>query len=300
MLTRLLSFAAVSAVAVAGMTGCTANASGALECEAPLGPGVLSESVTLSSTGGVPAISAAASAEILSPQRSLIERAEDRSTVASEGTIVAANLAYFESVSGELLEASPGFGTDNATELFLATVDGGPILQGILCAAPGDTVAVALPAEQSIGAVTTDGASLIAVAEIVAVYGGAASGPIRALPSGFPAVVTDEQGRVGVVLPPQAAPAQPTSAVRIEGDGPVVAASSTVIGNVLTVGWDGTELKNTWETGPENLGTEEQVAQSGATFRAALTGVPVGSQVVIIEPGDGGARVSVIDVLAVI
>ena len=51
---------------------------------------------------------------------------------------------------------------------------------------------------------------------------------------------------------------------------------------------------------PEGFGNEETSVQTGATFREALTGYPVGSQVVVIEPGDGQPRVSVVDILAVV
>ena len=58
--------------------------------------------------------------------------------------------------------------------------------------------------------------------------------------------------------------------------------------------------RNTWESLPEGFGNEETSVQTGATFREALTGYPVGSQVVVIEPGDGQPRVSVVDILAVV
>lgn len=297
---RVLPVTAVAALAFAGLTGCTVATTGSDACVAPLSPGALSESVTVGSlAGGEPDVSIDSGAEIVNAQRSVIDAASDRDVVAAEGTIVAANFAYFDSSSGEMLEASPSFGSGTAGELFLASAEGGPVLQGVLCSAPGDLVAIALPADLSAGAVTTPGASLVVLAEIVEVSPGSATGALTPLPSGFPAVVTDEAGRVGMVLPPQEAPANTKSGARIVGDGPEVQPDSMIIGNVLTVGWDGQQLKNTWEASPENLGSEEQIEQSGATFRAELTGYPVGSQVVVIEPGEGSPRVSVIDILAI-
>ena len=119
------------------------------------------------------------------------------------------------------------------------------------------------------------------------------------IPAGRPPPAHANPASRSFPTPPQAAPAETKTAVRIVGEGPEVQADSMVIGNVLTVGWDGQQLKNTWEAGPENIGSEEQIEKSGATFRAALTGFPVGSQVVVIEPGDGSPRVSVIDILAI-
>lgn len=297
---RIVPAAAAAALVVAGLTSCTAASSAADSCVAPLSPGALSESVTVTGLGsGTPKVSIDDAAEILNSQRSFVERAEDRGTLATEGTIIAANIAYYDSISGELIEASESFGTGVAGELFLATEEGSPVLQGVMCSAAGDVVAIALPADISAGTVATAGASLVVVAEIVDVFPSAATGASRTLPSGFPSVVTDENGRVGVVLPPQEAASEVRAAARIEGTGATVEADSMVIGNVLTVGWDGSTLKNTWESSPENFGTEEQIAQSGATFREALTGFPVGSQVVIIEPGDGSPKVSVVDILAI-
>lgn len=70
-------------------------------------------------------------------------------------------------------------------------------------------------------------------------------------------------------------------------------------GQVLTVGWDGTVKTNTWESGITQLGSEDQIAQSGFEFRKGLTGKKVGSQVVVIENEGGAAQVSVIDILGV-
>lgn len=297
---RIVPAAAAATLVVAGLTGCSAAAPTAEACVAPLSPGALTESISVDGvSAGVPDVTIDSQAEIVNAQRSILESSDDRTTVAEVGTIVAANLAYFDSSTGEVIESSPGFGSGTGSDLFLASADGGPVLQGLLCSAPGDVVAIALPADLSAGAVGTPGASLVVVAEVVNVHPGVATGARSSLPYGFPAVVTDETGRPGMVLPPQEAPASVKSAARITGDGPKVGADNMVIGNVLTVGWDGSQLKNTWESSPENFGTVEQIAQSGATFREALTGYPVGSQVVVIEPGDGAPRVSVIDILAI-
>ena len=296
---RILPATAAVTLLCAGLTGCATANSAADACEAPLAPGSLTESVTLAEANGQPEVEITSTAPIVNAQRSVLASAEDRAVLASEGTIVAANLAYFDSASGDLLEASPSFGSDAGDELFLVTAEGGPVLQGVLCAAPGDTLAIALPAELSAGAVETPDASLLVIVDVREVYPAAAEGRMNALPSGFPSVVTDEAGRVGMVLPPQAPPTETTSAARITGSGAEVQDDSMVIANVLTVSWAGEQLKNSWESGPENLGTVDQIAESGVTFRAELSGYPVGSQVVVIEGGDGNPRVSVIDILAI-
>jgi peptidylprolyl isomerase len=235
---------------------------------------------------------------VFAAQRSVISEATNRGAVVTEGAIVGANVAYIDSVTGEVLEVSPTFGTGEGDALFLANAQSSAIVAGTLCAAVGDTLAIALSADESAAMGMLDG-SLVTVVEVVSANEPRAHGAHRLLPSGFPAVAINDQGQPGVVLPPQQAPSEVRSALRIEGTGDIVAADQSVIGNVLTVSWSGAELKNTWPQGPQSFGTEEQAVQAGASFRSQLTGYPVGSQVVVIEPGDGGATVSVVDILAV-
>ncbi len=296
---RALSLTACLAVLGAGaLVGCT-PAQHVDTCLAPLGTGALSDSVSISGDSADSLeVTLREGSTALNAQRSIVNPASDRTSLVTEGSIVGANIAYVDSASGELLEVSPTFGTDTGDALFLATAQHSGIVAGTLCAAVGDTVAVALSAEESAAMGIRDG-SLVAVVEIVSVNEPRATGAHRLLPSGFPAVTTNADGQPGIVLPPQQAPKSVRSAVRIEGTGPRVQADQAVIGNVLSVSWTGAELKNTWPLGPQSFGTEEQAEQADASFRAELTGYPVGSQVVVIEPGDGGATVSVVDILAV-
>lgn len=288
--------AAAALIASVALTGCTAV--GAAEtCIAPFAPGALSDSVRVAGDSAETLkVSVADGITAANSQRSIVTASPEGGEVVEVGSIVAANLAYVDSATGELLEVSPGFGTGKGDSLFLADPESGSIVAGTLCATAGDTVAIALSVEES-ATMGIEG-SLVVVAEITDASSSRASGKTRALPTGFPAVTTNESGQPGIVLPPQAAPTQAKSAVRIEGSGEVVTAESTVIGNVLTVSWDGMIETNSWEQMPQNFGSEADMAQSQMTFRAALTGFKVGSQVVVIEPGDGSPRVSVIDILA--
>lgn len=289
--------AAAALVASAALTGCSA-AQTAEACEPLLAPGALSDSVEVSGDSADSLqVSLSEGSEVLNAQRSIVRSVDEPGAVVSQGSIVGANLAYVDSSSGEILEAEPAFGSGEGGRLFLADPAAGTLIAGVVCAAVGDTVAVALSPEES-AMMGVDG-SLVLLAEITSAAEPRATGKTRALPSGFPAVTTDETGRPGLVLPPQKAPSGVRSAPRIEGDGEKVTAEHTVIGQVLTVGWDGVKQKNTWEAGPESFGTEAEMEQSQASFRAELTGYPVGSQVVVIENGEAGSRVSVVDILAV-
>lgn len=303
---RVLPIAAVVAVVASALTGCAA-AEPTVNCDPALGSGALSDSVRISGdSADTLQVKLAKGLEASNAQRSIVPLESDASispeagepgAVIEAGMIFKANLAYVDSASGEILQVDPAFGTDAGTP-YLADPESGTIFQGVLCAAAGETVAIVYSLEESQAMGVQS--QVIALAEITDASAARAVGAKQSLPSGYPAVTNDETGRPGVVLPPQQAPTSTKSAARIVGSGDEVTADQNVIGHVLTVSWDGEELKNTWAELPEGFGNEDQAAQTGASFRAALTGYPVGSQVVVIEAGDGQPRVSVVDILAVV
>ena len=298
---RVLPFVAVAAVAASVLTGCSA-ASQADSCAPTLSAGALSDSVKVTGdSADTLQVSFTKATQPAHPQRSTVQQSDsaqaDRGTLVEEGMIFKANLAYVDAATGEVLQVAPTFGTDEGVP-YLADPQAGSIFDAVLCAAVGETTAVVVSEEES-AAMGAD-SQLLLLTQITDATVTRATGSSRALPSGFPAVTNDDTGRPGIVLPPQQAPNKLKSALRIEGTGEKVTAEQNVIGQVLTVSWDGQQVKNTWESLPEGFGNEESSAQTGATFRAALTGYPVGSQVVVIEPGDGQPRVSVIDILAVV
>lgn len=300
---RMIPAALTAVLLAGGLAACTSSgaASDAADCVSPLQPGALSESVKLSGeTSADLTATMSSDFSIINAQRSIVRASEDEGgRVATADSIVAANFAYFDSSTGELLQADPSFGTGGADSLFNPSEESSDLVAGVICARAGDWVAIALSPEESEASGVFEG-SLVAVAEIVEVFEGRASGSLRLLPSGFPAVTTDETGQPGVVLPPQDAPSETVSAVRIQGKGAPVEADQTIVGHVLTVSWDGSVLTNSWNTGWQSFGTEAQMQESSITYRDQLTGHPVGSQVVVIEPNDGNPRVSVIDIVAVV
>lgn len=304
MLRRVVPATAVATLLIAGLTGCGAQQSQASDCAAQLSPGVLSNNVTvLGEFGTVPEVSIPKDIEISDTQRTIVAEAEDRTRVADEDSLVSVNMAFFDAASGKQLYASPAFsGAGTSPEFLMVSEDmANPLSEGVRCAAAGDRVVLALsPADGADIAAQLGGtaeSAVVAVVDVVATSPLAASGPVRGLPSGYPAVVTNDEGRPGIVLPPREAPKGISSATRIAGDGAEVSAENNVVGQVLSVGWDGEQRTNTWESGLVALGTEEQMAQSGYTFRGELTGKTVGSQVVIIDNSTGDPQVVVVDIL---
>lgn len=307
MLRRIIPATAAAALLLAGVTGCSAQQAQASDCKTTLQPGALSDGTTvLGSFGDVPEISAPEDLEILSTQRTVVEHGDSDGYVAEEQSLVGVNMAFFDAATGDALFQSEGF-TDPSQPpqpLLVAEETANPLSEAVRCSVPGDRIVLALSPEEStqlggqLGATGAD--AVVGVVDVVSTAPTVAEGSKRGLPNGFPAVVTDEEGRVGVVLPPTEAPAGTTSAVRIAGEGAEVTADDNVIAQVLAVGWDGMEQENTWDTGLKLLYTEADIAQSGVTYRAELTGKPIGSQVVVVEnEGDANARVVVVDILGV-
>lgn len=301
MRSRVLPIAAATAVLASVLTGCTA-ANQVENCAPQFLPSALTDGVTISGdSADTLEVNVPESAGSMNTHSSVFgsdDAASNANDVVRAGSLFEANLAFVNAATGDMLDVSPSFGTGRG-QLLLATAEQGPVVGALLCSSVGDTVVTELSAKDS-AAMGVDG-QLVVVAEINAVYAPRAEGKMRALTTGFPAVTNDETGRPGMVLPPQQAPTKVKSAVRIQGDGEKVAATDNVIGNVLTVSWEGQVVRNTWDEMPAGFGAEGDEAQTGASFRAELTGYPVGSQVVIIEPtGDGTARVSVVDILAVL
>ena len=306
MLRRLVPASAAAALLIAGVTGCSAQVSAADSCKPALSPGALSNAVTvLGEFGKAPEVSIPSDVSIKSTQRTVITEAEDRSVVADEQSLVSVNMAFYDSATGKQLYASPDFNNPGQPPEFLLIdkENPNPLSEAARCGAAGDRIVVAMAAKDSemfaaqLGG--APGSAVVGVIDVVRTTPLSAQGRTLGLPNGFPAVVTNDEGQPGVVLPPREAPEGLTAATRIEGTGDEVKASDGVVGQVLTVGWDGTVKTNTWESGITQLGSEDQIAQSGFEFRKGLTGKKVGSQVVVIENEGGAAQVSVIDILGV-
>lgn len=309
MLRRLVPATAVAGLLLAGLTGCGAQQATAADCEPTLQPGALSDSVTvLGGFGETPEVSAQSDVTIRSTQRTVVDAGDPAGLPADGDALVGVNMAFYDTASGDQLYASPAFTAEDQSAEYLImdpeTVN--PLTEAVRCSVPGDRVVVALGPEDSAALAAqlggSEDAAIVGVMDVVSTSGLAAAGSAHGLPNGFPAVVTDETGRPGIVLPPSDAPAGTRSAVRIDGDGDEVTAEDGVIGQVMIVGWDGSVSTNSWNSGVMSLGTEEQIAESGYDWRAELTGATIGSQVVIVQnEGDdaSAAQVVIVDILAV-
>lgn len=305
MLRRVIPVTAASALLIAGITGCSAQQA-ADACTSLMQPGALSDSVSVD--GGfnaAPALQIPKDISIQTSQRTVVDEAADRSVVADEQSLVGVNMAFFDAATGEQIYESPAFGSEASPEFLLVDeAQANPLSESVRCLAAGDRAVLALGPEEGTQLAMQLGSSgeggVVGVVDVESVSPLAVKGSVKGLPNGFPAVVTNEDGRPGIVLPPREAPAGTSVAVRIQGEGAAVTADNNVIAQVLEVGWDGEQVTNTWDSGIMGLGNESQIEQSGFTYRSAITDQNVGSQVVVIENvEDGTPRVLVIDILGV-
>lgn len=318
---KSLTAVAASILVLGGLTACSTasdeatEANGGVEgCATSLAPGVLSDNVILTGEAGdAPKVQLPEGAAVYVNQRTLhpASDATDSATraekVVEDTALVGVKLSMFDSVSGEQLYASAAYADDSQPPEYLisnSSADADPLSNAVACTVAGDRVVLALDPETSMALAQQLGGaaagSIVVIMDIESVTPTVSSGAVRGLPAGFPAVVTNEDGQPGVVLPPTDGPEGLNVATRIAGNGSEVTAESSVIANVLVVDAEtGAVTQNTWESGIIGIGSEADIAQSGATYRAAVTGANVGSQLVIVENTDDARQVVVIDVIAV-
>lgn len=178
--------------------------------------------------------------------------------------------------------------------------------EALECASAGSRVVIAMAPEDidpeiasALGLAPDE--SVIAVVGVDQVFLAAADGADQFnTGSGLPSVVRAPDGRPGVVVPDAAAPDEVVVQTIKKGDGPVVAADSSVVAHTLSVSWsDGEVVSNTWEQQPELIQMGEDPA-----LTEALEGQTVGSQVMVIVPGEGDAAgtatIKVIDILGIL
>lgn len=304
MLRRLVPATAAAALLLAGLTACASEESAAEACSTPYAPGVLSDGVTVSGTVGErPEVKLPSDVPIKTTQRTVHAVSEgDSDQRVDEGTLVGVNLSAFDAATGTQVYESPGFDSGVPEYLIISEEQPNPLADSLRCATAGERVVMALSVEDSAPFAPQLGVtgSVVFVADVMSATKLAAKGSPKGLPSGYPAVVTDEAGQPGVVLPPRPAPAGISSAARIVGEGPVLEAEDDVIAQILDVGWDGSIAQNSWDAGPMGLAGETASGEAGVTYRAELTGYPVGSQVVVVENQGEQQRVVVVDILATI
>lgn len=138
-----------------------------------------------------------------------------------------------------------------------------------------------------------DGENVVAVIDVLDVYRARAEGASQFNDAhGMPTVVRAPDGTPGVIIPDSAAPTSAQKQTLIKGDGEKVEKGSTIVTNIMAVGWDDkTVATSTWGAEP-NIGLAAK----------ELVGATVGSQVLVVAPAADGnpATAIVVDILGIV
>lgn len=177
------------------------------------------------------------------------------------------------------------------------------LVTAMMCATEGTRVVAAIPARELSAAgaqdlgVTHDQSIAVAI-DIKKVYLAAADGtPQYNDRRGMPSVVLAPGGRPGVIVPDAAAPSDRVVEVLKKGDGPQVGSGDTARVQYTGVDWNTRKVTNsTWENGASIAVAPNR----DLAFASDLSGMTVGSQLLVVAPSsDGDATIYVVDLLGI-
>lgn len=329
---RVMWALALAATMVAGLAACTQTAESGTPADDCVAPATGGDAANLVSSTG--AFGVAADATFPAPLRSaslevVVEGSGIGAPITEHG-VFTASLQLFDASTGEALGPYTGLraGADGAPapvtlEAVASQLPG--IADSLRCAQEGERIVAVMPTNDLVGGDEASGlaaqaSSVVAIADVQRVYPSSAAGTVLGPQDGFPSVVAAPSGQPGVTMPQQPPPAQQASTLRVQGYGPRVEDGDALTIHASVFSWDsGAEVASSWDESNSVL----QVAAVGSgpaddgLFGAtsALTGVEVGSQVIVIVPaeqaaqfrgpvapspgaGGSGALVLVVDILA--
>ncbi len=181
-----------------------------------------------------------------------------------------------------------------------------PFATALECAKDGARVVTTGTAEQLFGPDALGlpaETSLVVVVDVEASYLGKANGADQLAESGLPAVVLAPSGQPGFTFPDAPAPAELRVSLLKRGSGTEVADGDSVVVHFTSIAWAASAVTSTtWQ--PNGIPTVVAAGESDGTgplpteVTSALVGLPVGSQVLVVVPGDT-ATVYVVDVLGI-
>lgn len=188
-----------------------------------------------------------------------------------------------------------------------ATAELAGVDEALRCATEGSRIVVAIPAAdlaeglpEQIGLGADD--SLVAVYDVRYTLLSKAEGrDVFNAARGLPSVVRAPDGRPGIIVPGTAAPKDAVTETLIEGEGEGEGEGDKVgdgapMFNYTAVGWSDREVTGTSWDGQVMIDTQSLPAEVGE----AISEATVGSQLMVVVPGDSDATVYVVDVLGII
>jgi hypothetical protein len=277
-------------LATVGLAGCSLP--GSSDCSSSASDAELLELVTVGES--------ARDAEFYTPfhtdesSAATVEQGEGGAVITSEKQIVGLDISLRAGETGDPI--AEGLYTGALSDLTTTFPTWGDALE---CADEGSRIVISMApgdieAESAASWGLAEDESAVAVVDVQQVALAAANGADQFnTGTGLPTVVRAPDGRPGLIIPEGSAPTDLVVQTIKKGDGAVVEADSSVLAHVLGVPWGETEaVRNTWETAPEAI-----VLGSDPVLAEALEGTTIGSQVMVVVPGEDGATVLVIDLL---
>lgn len=230
------------------------------------------------------------------------------------GGVASGAISVYDGATGEPV-LDPGNGQPIAgLALLMPTASGFqlPFTESLACASAGSRIAVEGHASNLFneGAVEALGLtadqSVVVVTDVDEVYLGRADGADQVAQSGLPAVVLAPNGQPGFTFPDSPAPAEERIVLLKRGAGAELADGDVAVVHYSALGWQAEAVSaSSWPTlVPVRIaldGADQQVSSTfvfAAAAKDALVGLPVGSQVLIVVPGDSSV-VYVVDILGI-
>lgn len=181
-----------------------------------------------------------------------------------------------------------------------------PFADALACAEVGSRVVMTgtnqqLFGEEGIGGSIAPDATLVVVTDVTDAFLGRANGADQIAQDGMPAIVLAPNGQPGFTFPDT-----PLTDFRADflkrGSGAVVEDGDSVVIHYSTVAWGAASVtESTWTASPKIVpldGADSTGTTITGAVKDAIVGAPVGSQLLIVAPGDS-TLVYVIDVLGI-
>ena len=291
---------ATLSLAVLALTGCAAAPTFAgAACDRTANEGAVRDSVTVEGDlGEAPDVTVFAPVKTSDTTFADVTVGDGR-TLTSASQPMVLDIAFYGGDSGDKLYESEFNGDASRVHTIDYWAQRSPGLEEVLECATGGTRTVAVLTQEDFGEANAeafglaDGENVVAVIDVQDVLLAHAEGASRFNDArGLPTVVRAPDGTPGIIVPDSDAPSDTVTQTLIEGDGAEVEKGSTIVTNIMAVGWDDKEVvSSTWGAEP-NLGPAAQ----------ELVGATVGSQLLVVAPASegGSATAIVVDILGII
>ncbi|MGW8483695.1 hypothetical protein ACWGJP_11190 [Microbacterium sp. NPDC055903] len=297
-----LASLSLAALALTGCSVSTPNSFDGQVCDRPASTSGVDDSVTVSGEFGVsPKVEIAA--PVHAEETSFTDLATGEGTPLTSATqAFSMDYALYNGETGEQIEQSSFSGDLSQVYNINSWVQSVPgIADALACATPGTRTLIAVAPGDSgnvASMVGADDVTAIAVIDVLDTTLARAEGSLQFNDArSLPTVVRAPDGRPGIIVPKDAAPTETVTQVLIKGDGAEITEDDAFVWtNYTAVDWASRSVVNTtWDTNPV-----ASLQDLDPEVAASLAGHTVGSQLLVVVPGEAGAATAyVVDILGI-